>query len=373
MGYLAAQKASASGESVAVWEELDNLCKKKLWHQLTVFLEAHLHSAVFQAGGLVALYENFISKFEDRINSLSLVRILSAVAKQQPTPQASIVFLSRFKDKTKKTDLAYVLLLSTIAEFALVVGDLKAAKEIIEQAAPVIEAVDGVSPVHSAFYRVSASLSKSKGDFAAYYLDALRFLGCTDLASIPKEEQQQWAFDLGIATLLGDKIYNFGELLSHPVLVSLQDTDRAWLVKLLGAFNSGDAGTVDALRGVWAQNANLSANLPVLQEKLKLLSLMELVYRAPAHHRALPFASVAQACNVPVNEVEVLVMRGLSRGLVKGTVDGVEQIAHLHWVQPRVLDHKQLAQMHSNLLAWVATVRTASEQVRAHAAELLVE
>ena len=35
-------------------------------------------------------------------------------------------------------------------------------------------------------------------------------------------------------------------------------------------------------------------------------------------------------------------MRALSLGLVKGSLDGVDQIAHLHWVQPRVLDAAQV-------------------------------
>ncbi len=54
-------------------------------------------------------------------------------------------------------------------------------------------------------------------------------------------------------------------------------------------------------------------SVPLLREKLQLLSLMEAVaprcvcsrqvYRAPAHERALPFAAIAAACHVPAREV----------------------------------------------------------------------
>lgn len=91
-------------------------------------------------------------------------------------------------------------------------------------------------------------------------------------------------------------------------------------------------------------------------------------------------------------------MRALSLGLVKGSLDGVDQIAHLHWVQPRVLDaaqvrmcwfatllwarhpnheltvsHLQLIKMRDNLHGWITTVQGAAEHIRTHGAEVLVE
>ncbi len=33
------------------------------------------------------------------------------------------------------------------------------------------------------------------------------------------------AFDMGLAALLGDTIYNFGELLAHPIFAELTDSE----------------------------------------------------------------------------------------------------------------------------------------------------
>ena len=38
----------------------------------------------------------------------------------------------------------------------------------------------------------------------------------------------------------------------------------------------------------------------------------------------------------------MLVMKALALGLVKGSIDEVDQRVHLTWVQPRVLDHEQV-------------------------------
>lgn len=44
----------------------------------------------------------------------------------------------------------------------------------------------------------------------------------------------------------------------------------------------------------------------------------------------------------PSAQVELLVMKALSVGLVKGSIDEVDKRVHMTWVQPRVLDLQQV-------------------------------
>ena len=67
----------------------------------------------------------------------------------------------------------------------------------------------------------------------------------------PVGEQADRAFNLGLAACLGKGVYNFGELLAHPVLESLKQTERSWLIDLLYAFNSGDIPRFDQLKVHW--------------------------------------------------------------------------------------------------------------------------
>ena len=69
------------------------------------------------------------------------------------------------------------------------------------------------------------------------------------LLSVP--EQAERAFNLGLAAILGKGVYNFGELLAHPVLETLKSTERAWLIDLLYAFNSGNIPKFDQLKSHW--------------------------------------------------------------------------------------------------------------------------
>lgn len=44
----------------------------------------------------------------------------------------------------------------------------------------------------------------------------------------------------------------------------------------------------------------------------------------------------------PPTQVELLVMKALSVGLVRGSIDEVDKRVHMTWVQPRVLDLQQV-------------------------------
>lgn len=96
-----------------------------------------------------------------------------------------------------------------------------------------MEALGGVTEVHARFYQLTSEFYKTTADYANYYLHALRYLGCTDVEAIPLEERREKCFTLALAALLGDNIYNFGELLCHPIVASLEGTPRAWVNQIV--------------------------------------------------------------------------------------------------------------------------------------------
>lgn len=48
------------------------------------------------------------------------------------------------------------------------------------------------------------------------------------------------AVDVSLAALLGEGLYNFAQLLNHPICGALVGSPFAWLHELLEAFNAGD-------------------------------------------------------------------------------------------------------------------------------------
>ena len=112
---------------------------------------------------------------------------------------------------------AYALSLSALAYGKLLLGDLKGTKEAIEESDKLLAELDSVEPsVWAGFYGVSADYFKVNAEYGPYYKNALLYLACVDLRELSSDELVARAHDLAIAALLGDSIYNFGELV-RPV------------------------------------------------------------------------------------------------------------------------------------------------------------
>lgn len=195
-----------------------------------------------------------------------------------------------------------------------------------------------------------------KMDFSNYYRTALLYLACIDVASLSPQERYKRAYHLSIAALVSTSIYNFGELLLHPILDVLAKSEHAWMRELLFAFNRGDLAAYERLSDRVESNKLLSSNSTHLRQKIYLSALTEAVFRRPPHDRTMTFATISQETKVRPQEIEHLIMKALGLGLLRGTIDQVDGVAHITWVQPKVLDMKQIAAMRQRLLDWDSSV-----------------
>ena len=180
----------------------------------------------------------------------------------------------------------------------------------------------------------------------------LLYLACIDINTLPLDEKLFRAYDLSIAALVSDTIYNFGELLLHPILDPLKDSDYSWLRDLLFAYNRGDITAYDSLSGNLVKDRLLEERSAFLHQKISLSALTEIIFQRPPHDRAMTFQHISQETKVQPDAIEHLMMKALSLGLLKGTIDQVAQVARINWVQPKVLGMSQLNNMRQRLGEW---------------------
>ncbi|KAJ3353936.1 26S proteasome regulatory subunit [Entophlyctis luteolus] len=363
--YLSATKVAAStpADLRPHFDVFEDLYDRKLWHQLTVALNEFValpHAAPF----LVPLYNEFVSDWQNRMNQLSLVQFVARASRTIKDPAASLAFLNkqvvRLKDQPENRD-SYVLAAMEAAHIKLVSNDLDGCKDGIDECEKILNDLPAVEPViNASFYRVSADFYKAKAMYPQFYHNALLFLSSTSLDELSAAEKAERAFDLSLSALLGDGLYNFGELLMHPILDSLTNSPSAWLRSLLFAFNSGDHATFEKISKSpeFLKLPLLVSALPFLSQKLCLMSLIESVFRRPKEERGrLPFTVIAKDTNVLPSEVEHLVMKALSLGLVKGSIDEIDSCVSITWVQPRVLEVGQIRSIAEKLTAWSGSVK----------------
>ncbi|KAI0475022.1 hypothetical protein GGR56DRAFT_491718 [Xylariaceae sp. FL0804] len=351
--FLADQRDATPDELQYLIIQFENFWERKLWHQLTDALIEFFANPKSEPQRL-QFYKVFILKFADRINQLKLVDLGLKAATQCRDDQERLSFLQDLAKKvdTENSQDAFVYATAAVARVELSVRDLEASRRDLDRAERILDSFDSVeTKVHAAFYQVNADYYQARNDFASYYRNALLYLACIDLASLSDGERRARAYDLGIAALVSDSIYNFGELLQHPILAALTG-DATWLRELLLAFNRGDLAAYDVLSGHVASDALLREHVEEVRQKIYLAALTESVFRRPPHQRAMTFDAISADTKVRPDEIEHLVMKALSLGLVRGTIDEVDGLVNFTWVQPRVLDMAQIASLAGRLDEW---------------------
>ncbi|RAL61991.1 hypothetical protein DID88_002480 [Monilinia fructigena] len=245
--------------------------KRKLWHQLTDILLILQQQR--SASQRLPLYKTFILTFADKINQLKLVTLALSAASQCKESQERLSFLEAVAKKVDNPNSqdAYVYATVAVATVKLELQDQNGARKDLDKSEKILDGFDSVETiVHAAFYRVNAEYYQSKLEFASYYRNALLYLACIDLQDLTPAERKSRAYDLSIAALVSDTIYNFGELLLHPILDTLVKDD-AWLRDLLFAFNRGDLAAYDVLAGHISSNPLLAQTAMVSNKRFTSL------------------------------------------------------------------------------------------------------
>ena len=356
----------------------------RLFHQLTEAVQKTLVDEQFRATGqdLVRLYSEFLEDFAPRLNQLSLLNILTIIADLFTDAKAALDFLDGTvavkvaeAEKTARSGGESELLLKLEkTHIRLRLGDVETVKTDLRDAEAALDKSVGFDAIiHAKFHLVASEYYKAVGPPADFFKHALLYLAFVKLETLPASDKVRLAYELGLAALVGDNIFNFGELLTHPILTCL-DGEHAWIGEILFAFNKGDIAKYDQLTQQYAaqmnKEATLVSNEKQLREKISLLALIDLVFKRETNNRTFSFAEVAAATHVPVTDVEFLIMRGLSLGLIKGSIDEIDSQVTITWILPRVLEMDQIAKMIPRLEQWAETVSKTSDFFAKQAPEL---
>lgn len=255
------------------YTEFLDLYTQKLWHQLTskviqfsfentqrepFFTPTEITPAAATTTTLVAdLYFNFVTKFAEKINQLSLVTIALAASTQIRSYDARIALFSKLCDsKTLQKDpaatvyalsakgRAYVakakragILSATSGEsgkavFAAIRTNLIEARAAMDQAQDLIEnKVMGLQTVVFAeFYKLGLEYWWTRGSIGLateedFFTSGLLYLKYAEFGPRPGEdekmiveEEANFAAALALAGIIGNSIFNLGELVINIII-----------------------------------------------------------------------------------------------------------------------------------------------------------
>lgn len=369
LSIISSLRASSDYELLPLFLTLQDQWSNKLWHEMTDTLFA-LFKNPLSAPIQIALFERFVSKVEENINPLAYITLAIAASNNFSTTEEAVEFVEKLAEHVKTSDtrkvkvsvdLRLVSLYTTQDNIAQAMKLLDASRKTMDE----LQISDKI--IRSQLYGTSCEFYKRKGDYNAYYRNALLYLACVDLSELPEEVRKRRAYDLCIAALLADKIYNFGELILHPILSEL-NTEFDWLRDLIAAVNAGNVAKFMSLRPVFSSKSPLlEAALPFLEQKICLMALCECVFKRQNSDRRIPFSVIAKETHLQAGaKVEILVMKAFSLGLMRGSIDEVAKTVTITWLQPRVLTTEQIKTMSEKLNEWIDSVGVLGEFISKH-------
>ena len=333
--------------------ELRELYEKRLWHELTEQL-LHLDSR-----SISSIWSS-ISQFRDKLNQNKLV-LLAIKATEEQDPSTAIVFL----ENLQLVDIhASYLLKTAVSSQYLRIGNTQQAQVLLEEVLKQVEKENDLdSIIYSHLYGSLASLHKAKNNPEQFYRYSLQYLAYTPSSEV--KEPEELAYRLAIAVLLAENVYNLGELIHQPVLKSLENSEKAWLYNLIHLCYEGRVREIEGMFGTLPEE--LKSNAFLL--KARILAMMEYVFTH--NKKCLEFQELANIMNVNEDLVEILVMKAMALGLIKGKIDEVDRTVTISWLQPRVLDGGRISLLQNRLVEWQKTVKSVLSHLEEQSKEIL--
>mmetsp|Transcript_31586 Transcript_31586/g.68892 ORF Transcript_31586/g.68892 Transcript_31586/m.68892 type:complete len:381 (+) Transcript_31586:58-1200(+) len=361
----------------SAYDNFESLFSRKLWHQLSVALEEFLLDPSHNRDdSFYNLYDSFITTFEARLSQIKLSQIVAMIAYSFEDPVRSTEFLNRVLESRGRLGEEASLCIDTdIVIMKLRVGDLDEARNLLDAAGEKLkESNTNEAVVFSKYYKACTEFRKSAGPPEEFYKASLMYLAYTPVESLSAEQQFCLATDMVLAALTGDGVYNFGEVVATPVLKALENSPNHYLHDIVIAINNGD---IDAFNSIVESNKDayfshevLSNCHATIQQKVVLVALMNIVFERHSHDRTISYSTIANAAKIPLEQVDWVLMRAMSLGLIKGTINEVEQVVNVTWVQPKVLDNSQINLLVNQVDNWTEKVKDTLLSVEDQALEL---
>jgi len=410
------QLSGAHPDLEPFYSKFSSQLSRKLYHQLTLSIYAFVSEQDEKTNlsrnlrqddtknNFYTLYSQVLTCVENRVNPLTLSRIancvanslLAAVGDNSSSDSRALLddlLVNLQLDKNLETDGNLPARLYTESKLHLLSLNLAEAtgagnvamedatkevdlfgstkKFLKEKESILAELANGtesdVAIVHSAYYQCAMTYRKAVGPPEAYYAQAIQYLHYTPFDSISHGSKLKIATDLSLAALTGEGVYNFGEVVHNnkAILGTLEGTDNEWLVKLMYASANGDVSELEKISITYASaiatQPALVNRANVVKEKIALLGLVNMVFERDSHDRTLKFEDIATRIQMPIDQVELFIMRALSLGLIKGSMDQVDGTVDVTWVMPRVLDKKQMGALAGRFGEWAVKVSKTSD------------
>lgn len=340
--------------------EIQGELNLRLWHQLCQHLIELSENQELQSGTfLIEMYKSVVVSIEPAFNPMKIMLILKNVIKNfYGRLDEAIKFLEEVNQRLKLQGEECFFMQCLKAECLLGLNRLYDCNDILKEVKVSLEKLFDVDHiVYAYFYKLSALYFEKKENYDEFYNYALQFFAYCPEDTITKDEKINLCYKMALASLIGEKMFNFSELIEKEYFKILINSQYEWVYNLIKSLSTGKVdqfvNMLNNYKSHFESVQELTNKKDFLDLKVRITALLDLVFQKNRNERVLSFKEISVGCFCDLKQVEVISMKALSLGLIKGHVDEVEGVLVVTWIQPKFLEREKISILSDRLDIWI--------------------
>ena len=362
----------------ALFDEIDSNLNQRLWYQLSDnLITLSYKPELQQSKDLIDLYNGLIFFIEPTLNPMKYLEFVQNMLNNyKDNMKEGLTFIENIDKKNeKKYKGEEKIFIKIIKGFCyLELKQMYELEEIIKTTEnDFTRNIERDSSLYAQYYKLSTLYYEKMEDYNNFYNNAFQYLAYE--TKISNEDKLNLCYKMCSAMLIGEKLYNFAELIEKSFFKLMAGSKYEWIYNLILSFNSAKVdqflSMVQQSEKQIMENPILQNKMDFLQIKIRIAALLDLIFQRNKNERILTFEEICKVCDTNDDNIEYICMKALSHGLIKGHIDDVEKKFIVNWIQPKYLDKDKIIFLQDRFTAWIEKGKKVLDDLHDNAAVLL--
>ena len=361
----------------SLFDEIDSNLNQHLWYQLSENIIVLSQNPEMQQGkDLIEFYNGIVFFIEPTLNAMKYLEyVQNMIQNYKDNIAEALTFLENIENKHKDFKGEEKIFIKIIKGFCyLDLNKMFELEEIVKSTKVDFSGKYEIEPsLYAQYYKLSTLFYEKKKDYDNFYDNAFQYLAYE--TTISDQEKLDLCYKMCSAMLIGEKLYNFEELIEKDFFKLMKGSKYDWISNLILSFNSAKVdqflSMIDQNKKNIEENEILRGKSDLLPIKIRIAALLELIFQKNKNDRILTFEEICKVCMTEEDKIEYISMKALSHGLIKGYIDQADKKLFVNWIQPKYLGKEKIGILKDRMTAWIEKAQKVLGDLQENGASLL--
>ena len=361
----------------SLFDEIDSNLNQHLWYQLSEnIIVLSQNPEMQQSKDLIEFYNGVVFFIEPTLNAMKYLEyVQNMIQNYKDNIAEALTFLENIENKHKDFKGEEKIFIKIIKGFCyLDLNKMFELEEIVKSTKIDFSGKYEIEPsLYAQYYKLSTLFYEKKKDYDNFYDNAFQYLAYE--TTISDQEKLDLCYKMCSAMLIGEKLYNFEELIEKDFFKLMKGSKYDWISNLILSFNSAKVdqflSMIDQNKKNIEENEILRGKSDLLPIKIRIAALLELIFQKNKNDRILTFEEICKVCMTEEDKIEYISMKALSHGLIKGYIDQADKKLFVNWIQPKYLGKEKIGILKDRMTAWIEKAQKVLGDLQENGASLL--